>query len=97
MRLLIKIYHAEYLVVNYEVRVGKNAKFHGCNSVVNSTSGVPVIGDNVEFGVGSSVIGGVWIADNIRIGAGAVVTKSYNEEKIVIAGVPARKLNRSSN
>lgn len=47
--------------------------------------------------MGSSVIGGVWIADNIRIGAGAVVTKSYDEEKIVIAGVPARKLNRSSN
>ena len=93
----LKIYHAGYLVVNYEARVGRNAKFHGCNCVGYSTSGVPIIGDNVEFGVGSSVIGGVRIADNIRIGAGAVVTKSYDEKNIVLAGVPARKLNRSTN
>ena len=27
----LKIYHAGYLVVNYEARVGRNAKIHGCN------------------------------------------------------------------
>ena len=43
------------------------------------------------------MIGGVKIADSIRIGAGAVVTKSYDEENIVLARVPACKLNRISN
>ena len=67
------IYHAGYLVVNYEARIGKNVRFHGCNCVGNSTSGVPTIGNSVEFGVGSSVIGGITIADDVKIGAGAVV------------------------
>ena len=86
------IYHAGYLVVNYEARIGKNVRFHGCNCVGNSTSGVPTIGDNVEFGVGSSVIGGITIADHVKIGAGAVVTKSVLEPGSVVGGVPAKKI-----
>jgi serine O-acetyltransferase len=89
----LKIYHAGFVVVNYEARIGKNVAFHGCNCVGNSSSGVPVIGDNVEFGVGSSVIGDVTIANNIKIGAGDVVTKSFDEENATIIGIPARILN----
>ncbi|MBP3367307.1 MAG: hypothetical protein J6K96_10035 [Treponema sp.] len=53
--------------------------------------GVPVIGDNVNMGVHSIVIGNIKIADNCVIGAGAVVTKS-TEPNCVYAGVPARKI-----
>ena len=54
-------------------------------------------GDNVDIGVGAKIIGGVTIADNIKIGANAVVTKSFYEEGITLVGVPARKLERSLN
>ena len=33
---------------------------------------------------------GVHIADNNMIGTGAIVTKSFNEQDTVIAGVPAK-------
>ena len=46
-----------------------------------------MIGDNVEFGVGSSVIGGIQIANNVKIGAGAVVTKDILEEGVTVIGV----------
>lgn len=42
--------------------------------------------------LGASVIGNVSIADNVKIGAGAVVTKSVLEVGAVIAGIPAKKL-----
>jgi serine O-acetyltransferase len=46
----------------------------------------------VELGIGAKVIGGVTLADNIRVGANAVVTKSFLEPGITIAGVPAVKV-----
>ena len=41
------------------------------------------------MGWGATVIGDVRVADNAVIGAGAVVTKSIDEEGAVAAGVPA--------
>lgn len=53
--------------------------------------GVPVICDNVIFGVHATVIGGVIIEAGCIIGAGAVVTKS-TESNGIYAGVPARRI-----
>ena len=52
-----------------------------------------MVGDNVEFGVGSSVIGGIRIANNVKIGAGAVVTKDILEEGVTVIGIPAHIMN----
>ena len=38
-------------------------------------------------------MGGVFIADNIAIGANSVVNKSFEEVGISIAGIPAKKIN----
>ena len=89
------IYHKGYVVINYQAKIGRNARFHGCNCVGKSHTGVPVIGDNVEFGVGSSVIGGIQIANNVKIGAGAVVTKDILEEGATVIGVPAHVINNN--
>lgn len=42
---------------------------------------------------GQKILPGVEIADNIRIGANAVVTKSFTDPGITIAGVPAVKIS----
>lgn len=90
------IYHKGFLVVNYQARIGKNARFHGCNCVGNNHTGVPVIGDNADFGVGASVIGGVRIANNVKIGAGAVVTKDILQEGVTVVGIPARIVEKKA-
>ena len=36
------------------------------------------------------IIGGVQIADDIKIGANAVVNRSFTEPGVTIAGVPAK-------
>lgn len=38
----------------------------------------------------SVVIGNVRIGDNVYIGAGAVVTKSFEQNEISLVGVPAK-------
>lgn len=52
----------------------------------------PIIGNNVDIGFGAILIGKIKIADGIKIGANSVVTKSFLEPNITIAGVPAKKI-----
>lgn len=49
------------------------------------------IGSDCFIGVGSTILPGVKLADKCIVGAGSVVTKSF-EEGSVIAGVPAKKI-----
>lgn len=72
--------------------VGDNCIFHGNNCVGKKPpeSGTPVLGDGVDMGVGSVAIGNIEIAPGCKIGANAVVTKSFFEPNSVIVGVPGR-------
>lgn len=51
------------------------------------------IGNRVFIGGGAKILGNIVIADDCVIGANAVVTKSFTEPGITIAGVPARKIS----
>ena len=92
----LNIYHHGTVIVNPNARIGENCKLHGNNCIGNNgkTDDVPVLGDNIDVGFGASIIGGVRLADNIKIGANAVVTKSFDEEGITLVGIPAKKLER---
>ena len=50
------------------------------------------IGDNVWIGANSIILSGVKIGSNSIIAAGSVVTKSFMESNIIIAGNPAKKI-----
>src|SRR5699024_7764924 len=55
------------------------------------------IGDNCFIGAYSIILPGVTLSNNIIVGAGSVVTKSFNEPNIVIAGNPAKKITIVNN
>jgi len=48
-----------------------------------------VIGSNCWIASGVIIIGGVTLGDNIIVGAGSVVTKSFEDGNVFIAGNPA--------
>lgn len=83
------------VVINGDI--GDNCVFHGNNIIGNKGLGNenlrPSIGNNVDFGAGAMAIGDIVIADNCIIGAGAVITKSFNEPSSVIVGVPGKRIN----
>ncbi len=88
----LQIYHSGNIVVNGKAKIGKNCRLHGSNCIGNSHNNddCPVIGDNVRFGVGAKAFGNIYIADNVTIAAGAVVTKSCYQKGAVLAGIPAK-------
>lgn len=84
------------IVVNSCVRAGKNCRLHVCVNIgsrAGTDTEAPIFGDNVCIGPGAVLFGKISIADNITIGANAVVTRSFTERGILIAGAPARKID----
>lgn len=93
----LKIWHSGSIIVNPKSRIGKNCNLHG-NCCIGSNGGFPddspVIGDNVDIGQNAQVLGGITIANGVKIGAGAVVVKSVLEEGVTVVGVPGKIISR---
>ena len=87
------LYHAN-VVINSRSIIGKNVHFHGENVIGNNgiETVCPIIGNNVMLGAGAKIFGGVTIADDIKIGAGAIVVNSFTEPGITIGGIPAKRI-----
>lgn len=88
-------FHRGSIFINPDAKIGEGCKFHGdcCIGVARTgVPGSPSIGNNVDIGIGARILGDIYIADNIKIGANAVVTKSFFEPGITIAGIPAKKV-----
>lgn len=91
----LSIAHYGTIVINQATRVGSNCRLHvGIN--IGSEAGfadrAPVIGNNCYIGPGTKIYGNIEIADNVAIGANAVVNKSISESNIAVGGIPAEKI-----
>lgn len=90
----LTIFHHGEIIVNESARIGANARLHGGNCIGNKgvEDQTPHVGDDLDLGVGAKIIGGVNLGNNVRIGANAVVTRSFEESDITLVGMPARKV-----
>lgn len=65
------------------------------NTVIGvGTGGRPTIGNHVDVGTNCVVIGGINIGNNVKIGAGTVLTKSVPDNCVVV-GNPAYILKQN--
>ncbi len=80
--------------INLNCTVGHNAVIGRFSTVypLVSISGDTSLGEVSEFGTNSTILQSLTIANQTRVGAGAVVTKDIEEPNYTYVGVPARKL-----
>jgi serine O-acetyltransferase len=83
--------HFGGIFVNPQAVIGKNCNINHDVTIGaaygGKSPGVPVVRDNVYFGPGSKIIGGIEIGNNVAIGANCVLTKSV-PDNAVVAGIP---------
>lgn len=95
----LAVVHYGTIVIDPTARIGKNCRIHVGTHIGGSGQFVkpaeahrfsPRIGDNVYIGPGAKLYGPIEIGTNCVIGANAVVTKSFPEAGLTLAGVPAK-------
>lgn len=91
----LRLYHPQGIVLNAGVRLGSDCILRHNVTLGNyrrsdgSDSGVPKVGDGVEFGAGCAVIGPVRIGDGALVCALALVTGNVPPGGVML-GNPAR-------
>ena len=90
------LYHNGPIVINKNCIIGDNCSLPGDNCIGHDgiDNDCPIIGNNVEIGVGAKIIGKVKIANGVTIGAGAVVVNDILEENSVVVGIPAKIIKK---
>jgi putative colanic acid biosynthesis acetyltransferase WcaB len=87
--------HPQAIVINRDVTIGARCMIRASTTLGNKLDsggvdlGSPVVGDDVEFGVGAIVIGPVRVGSAARVGAGAVVVHDVPAGAVAV-GNPAR-------
>lgn len=91
--------HWGMIVVHPSAIIGKNFSISSGTLIGNSQgkhSGTPVIGDNVQMGPFSIIVGGVHIGNNVLIAPGAFVNFDVPDNSIVI-GNPGKIITREES
>lgn len=84
--------HGKCIVINSSATIGNNVNLSQFTTIGSVESNAATIGDGVYIGPGVSIVENVIIGSEVKIGAGAVVTKNVDSNSVV-AGVPAKKIN----
>ncbi len=98
----LQIQHGTGLVVNHDTQIGQNCTLRHCTTIGNkqradgSFTDSPIIGDNVDIGSNSVILGAITIGDGAVIGAGSVVVKDV-PAGCVVAGNPAKVIRQASD
>ena len=102
----VAIVHYGLLVIAPTTRIGKNCRIHmgvhigGAAHFVDPADAhrfSPRIGNNVYLGPGAKLYGPINIGDDCVVGANAVVTRSFPERGLTLAGVPAKVIAEGSS
>ena len=88
------LYHPTGVVMGRRVKAGTNLKVQSSVTIYEAPRGQEtVLGNNVRLGAGCRIIKPLSLADDVSVGANAVVTKSCVRPGAVLVGIPARELS----
>jgi serine O-acetyltransferase len=92
----LRLNHWGTIVISPEARIGARARINICVNVGLKDGKAPHLGDDVYIGPGAKLFGGIHLGNGVRIGANAVVNRSFPDNAI-LAGVPARLIGQKTN
>lgn len=90
------IVHIGPVIVNSSCKFGNNCRIHAMVNIGTNRGDkyAPKGGDMIYIGPGAKIFGNIELGSNIAIGANAVVNKSFKENNITLAGIPARVISK---
>jgi serine O-acetyltransferase len=84
--------HYGSIIISRHAKIGKYCTVYpGIN--IGGDNASAQIGNNCYMGPGVKMFNSIKIGNNVKIGANSVVNKSFEENNIIIAGIPAKIIN----
>ena len=81
------------MVINSKVKGGSNVTIESGVVIGDEKGRSPVLGNDIFIGAGAKIIGELQLADQVKVGANAVVTKSAPAGATML-GIPAKPYSR---
>lgn len=75
------IYHTG-IIINGNIKIGENCTLYGENYIDNETKKELIIGNDVQIGVGTKIIGSIEIENNKKIEPGIIINSKKGSNKI---------------
>ncbi len=93
------IAHYGSIVIHGSAVIGENCRIHEgtCIGATNGSNNAARIGDNVFISTGVKIIGDLSIADDVAIGANAVVVNDILIPGTTWGGVPAKQISNNNS
>ncbi|MDD5867380.1 MAG: serine acetyltransferase [Lachnospiraceae bacterium] len=76
------------IIISHNAVIGRNAWIFHQVTIGEGNGGAPVIGDNCFIGAGAKIIGGIKIGNNVKIGAGCVISVDIPDNATVVMNHP---------
>lgn len=88
----LRLFHRGTIIISAFAKIGKYAAIHADVNIGQNKSKeeTPVIGNYCLISPGVKIFGKIEIGDSVTVGANSVVNKSFPEDNITIAGIPAK-------
>lgn len=86
----LRLLHPGAVVIAPGAVIGARLTIHSSVTVGNGRDGAPTLGDDVNLAPGCRVLGAVRLGNRVRVYPNAVVTRSVEQDGVVLAGLPAR-------
>ncbi|WP_259369487.1 serine O-acetyltransferase [Colwellia sp. MB02u-10] len=83
------IMHPMGIVINSKVVGGYNITLESGVVIGDEKGQSPILANNIFVGAGAKIIGGLTVADDVKIGANAVLTKNADKGATML-GIPAK-------
>jgi serine O-acetyltransferase len=83
--------HSQGVIINGNVRGGKNVSIEHQVTIGAEKNESPVLGNNIFIGAGAKILGQVQLHDHCKVGANAVVVKDVPLGCTAV-GIPAKNL-----
>lgn len=93
----LRIHHFGGIIIHPTVKVGARCTlYHDVTLGADGlTEAAPTLGNDVMIGTGARVLGGISLGDGCRVGANAVVTRSFGPGAVLV-GAPAKDIRVKS-
>ena len=90
------IMHPVGIVINSKVTGGNNITLESGVVIGDEKGQSPKLANNIFVGAGAKVIGGITVAEHVKIGANAVLTKDAYAGSTML-GIPAKAYKKKSD